>query len=163
MTHIKLPAVFALAALAAVATHPVPAGAQAAKRVSVAEPVLAANADSTAPRPKASAAAAASFANMMSAMAAPADRSNRIVRTRGLRAEQITLVDVRNLFRYTDDQKNFEKALSQYERQLTAMRSTLQGSLVLRDLLYERQLTMSQVVAVDMTADGRATVFYLPE
>ena len=120
-------------------------------------------ADSSTSRAKAGAAASVSFAMMMSAMKALPDRSSRVVRTRGLRSDQITLVDVRNLMRYTDDQKNFERALAQYERQIIAMRSTLQGSLVLRDLLYERQLTMSQVVAVDAGPDGRATVFYLPE
>lgn len=124
---------------------------------------MASNTDSTAPRAKGAASASVSFANMMSAMGSLSDRSNRLVRTRGLRAEQITLVDVRNLFRYTDDQKNFEKALSQYERQINAMRSALQASLVLRDVLYDRQLTMTQVVAVDVAQDGRATVFYLPE
>jgi hypothetical protein len=153
----------AMLVLAAVVSIPSAVHAQAARRVSVADPSLSASTDSTAPRTKASAAASVSFANMMSAMSALPDRSTRLVRIRGLKQEHITLVDVRNLFRYTDDQKNFEKALNQYERPLTAMRSTLQGSLVLRDLLYERQLSMSQVVAVDVTPEGRATVFYHPE
>jgi hypothetical protein len=162
-TSMKRIKYLAMSVLAAVSALPVLVHAQSARRVAVSDPVLSANADSTAPRTKASAAASVSFANMMSAMSALPDRSARLVRVRGLKPEHITLVDVRNLFRYTDDQKNFEKALSQYERQVTAMRSTLQGSLVLRDLLYERQLSMTQVMAVDVTPDGRATVFYLPE
>ncbi|HYW29953.1 MAG TPA: hypothetical protein VE869_00505 [Gemmatimonas sp.] len=90
-------------------------------------------------------------------------RTEQFVRIPSLRAERITLVDVRNLFRETNQQKEFETVVANRARQITAMRSTLQNSIVLRDLLFERQLKMSQVVAVDPQADGSATVFYIPE
>ena len=124
---------------------------------------MASSADSTMPRGKAVAAGSVSYGQLSAAMASLADQSNRFVRVRGLRPEHITLVDIRNLFRYTDEQKSYEQALMQHDRQITDMRSTLQNSLVLRDLLYDRQLMMSQVVAVQTTADGRAIVFYQPE
>jgi hypothetical protein len=125
--------------------------------------LMASAADTTPPRGKAVAPASVTFAQLSAAMGALPEQSSRFVRVRGLRAEHITLVDVRNLFRYTDDQKSYEQALMQHERHITTMRSTLQNSLVLRDLLYDRGLNMSQVIGVQTTADGRAIVFYQPE
>lgn len=120
-------------------------------------------ADSTMPRGKAVASASVTYAQLSAAMGALPEQSNRLVRLRGLRPEHITLIDVRNLFRYTDEQKSYEQALMQHDRDITEMRSTLQGSVILRDLLYDRQLKMSQVIGVQTTSDGRAIVFYQPE
>ena len=133
-----------------------------AKRAS-SDKLLASATDSAMVKGKPVAAASVTYAQLRTAMGALPDQSNRFVRTRGLRREHITLVDVRNLFRYSDDQKNFEHALMQFDRQITEMRSTLQSSIVLRDLLYERQLKMSQVIGVESMPDGRAIVYYQPE
>lgn len=107
--------------------------------------------------------AAPSFTQLSAALGGLPTRTEQFVRIPSLRAERITLVDVRNLFRETNQQKEFETVVANRARQITAMRSTLQNSIVLRDLLFERQLKMSQVVAVDPQADGSATVFYIPE
>ena len=143
------------------------AGAQSARRgkgKAVASGTMLVSApDSTRTRVKAVPATSVTYARLRSAMGALSDGTGRFVRTRGMRAEHITLVDVRNLFRYTDDQKSYERALMESDRSIVDMRSTLQSSLVLRDLLYDRQLKMSQVVGVDLTPDGRAVVFYQPE
>ena len=141
------------------------AGAQSARRgkATSSGTMLASAPDSTRSRVKAVPAASVTYARLRAAMGALNDGTGRFVRTRGMRAEHITLVDVRNLFRYTDDQKSYERALTEFDRSIVDMRSTLQSSLVLRDLLYDRQLKMSQVVGVDLTPDGRAIVFYQPE
>ncbi|MES2524443.1 MAG: hypothetical protein V4617_17220 [Gemmatimonadota bacterium] len=115
-----------------------------------------------APKP-ARPAAAPSYTQLSAALGALPARTEQFVRIPSLRAERITLVDVRNLFRETSQQKEFETSIADRARQITAMRSTLQNSLVLRDLLFDRQLKMSQVVAVDPQPDGSAVVFYVPE
>lgn len=109
------------------------------------------------------AATAPSYTQLSAALGGLPTRTEQFVRIPSLRAERITLVDVRNLFRENDHQKEFEIVVANRARQITAMRSTLQNSLVLRDLLFDRQLKMSQVVAVDPQPDGSATVFYVPE
>ena len=141
------------------------AGAQSAARAktSHSDKLVASGADSAVTKSKPVSSSSLTYAQLRAAMSSLPDQSNRFVRLRGLRPEQITLVDVRNLFRYSDDQKNYEQALMEFDRNITNMRSTLQGSIVLRDLLYERQLKMSQVIGVETTADGRAIVFYQPE
>ncbi|MCA2990998.1 hypothetical protein [Gemmatimonas sp.] len=56
-----------------------------------------------------------------------------------------------------------DEAISRRERELTSMRNTLQNSVVLRDLLTTREIPMTQVIAVDVAADGKmAMVFYRP-
>ena len=91
-------------------------------------------------------------------------QAGRFVRVPMLRTENIALVDVRNVFRLSEDQRWFEEAIAKRARDITAMRSALQGSLVLRDLLYDKQLTMQQVVAVEVNPDGRSgTVYFRPE
>lgn len=86
--------------------------------------------------------------------------SNKFVRIPALRPEHISLVDVRNVFRESSEQERFEAVLQEQDRRITGMRSTLQNSMTLRDVLYDRQLTMSQVVAVDVLPDGRGAVVY---
>ena len=134
-------------------------------RRAVATKQVAAVSDSTPRRAVAVAVSApVDFSHLVAAMAASRDNSNRFARSPNLRPDQIALVDVRNLLKRGDEQSALETALGQHERDITAMRATLQSSYVLRDLLYARQLAMSQVIAVDFAPDGRAgTVFYRPE
>ena len=125
------------------------------------QPAPAAGTDTGAAKP--SAARPMTFAGLMEAMNALPDRSKRLAKTPGLRADQITLVDVRNLFRETREEKGYEHALMKYEGQIAAMRSTLESNSVLRALLKDWQLSVAHVVAVDTSPDGRALVYYQPE
>lgn len=152
----------ALVAAVAIALDSSIASAQSSSRRStLASKIVAERADSsrtTAPK------VTPAMPRLTAAMESLPAQANRFVRIPMLRAENIALVDVRNVFRLSDDQKWFEEAVAKHERDLTAMRSALQGSLVLRDVLYEKQLTMQHVVAVDVSADGRwGTVYFRPE
>lgn len=101
---------------------------------------------------------------LTAAMSALNANAARFIRIPEARPELVTLVDVRNVFKYSDDQKWYEEAIAKHERDITAMRATLQGSMVLRDMLYQRQLTMQHVVAVEVAPDGRSgTVYFRPE
>ncbi len=104
----------------------------------------------------------ANFGQLMTALTMLDTNTKRFTDISGLSAENIMLVDVRNILQ-GDNQQALDLAVGKSERQITAMRAGLQNSTVLRDLLVSRQIPMSQVVAVDVSADGkRATVFYLP-
>lgn len=157
----------ALIAVAVIALGSSVASAQtSARRSTIASKVIASRSDSSravAPRtvsPKVTPA----MPRLTAAMEALPAQAGRFVRIPMLRAESIAFVDVRNMFRLTEDQKWFEEAISKHERDMTAMRSALQGSLVLRDVLYEKQLTMQHVVAVEVNPDGRSgTVYFRPE
>ena len=154
-----------LAALSAALVLASVAGAQSADRDPSApsSKLVASAADSTVAKAKPVSASSLTYAQLRAAMSTLSDQSSRFVRLRGLRPEHVTLVDVRNLFRHSDDQRNYEQALMEFERSITSMRAALQESLVLRDLLNDRQLKMSQVIGVETTAGGRAIVFYQPE
>lgn len=132
-----------------------------ARRTTIASKVIAGRSDSSRTiSPKVTPA----MPRLTAAMTALPAQAGRFVRIPMLRAENIALVDVRNVFRLTEDQKWFEEAVATHERDMTAMRSALQGSLVLRDVLYEKQLTMQHVVAVEVNPDGRSgTVYFRPE
>jgi hypothetical protein len=121
------------------------------------------SADSTAWRARSAARPSVTYAAFNATMGTLPSQSARFVANRGLRAEQIALVDVRNLFRSGDEQKQYEQALEQYARQIEAMRSTLQKSALLGDLLKDRGLKLSHVIGVQTTPDGGAIVFYQPE
>lgn len=153
----------AIAIVAFVAVGTTSASAQSARRSAMATKVVAERADSTRPL-VAAAKVTPALPRLAAAMNTLPVHAGKFVRIPLQRPESITLVDVRNLFRYSDDQKWFEEAIALHERDITAMRSTLQGSLTLRDLLYGRQLSMQQVVAVEVSADGRmGTVYFRPD
>ena len=132
-----------------------------ARRTTLASKVLAKSADSTrtvAPKVR------PAMPRLAAAMDALPKQAGNFVRIPMLRTANIALVDVRNVFRLSADQKWFEEAIATHERDITSMRSVLQGSLVLRDLLYDKQLTMQHVVAVEVNPDGRSgTVYFRPE
>ena len=132
-----------------------------ARRTVLASKVIAGRADSTRSM---STRVTPAMPRLAAAMDALPAQAGRFVRIPMLRADNIALVDVRNVFRLNEDQRWFEEALARHERDMTSMRSVLQGSLVLRDALYDKQLTMQHVVAVEVSADGRSgTVYFRPE
>ena len=100
------------------------------------------------------------FESVLKAMSEAPALGNQFVRIRMLAPDQIQLVDVRNVFRERAEQERFEAAVAQHDRAITALRSTLQNSITLRDLLYDKQLSMSQVVAVDVLSEGKGAVVY---
>jgi hypothetical protein len=104
-----------------------------------------------------------SFSHFSAAIDAAAANSSRLVRLIALKPAQITLVDMRNVLRFSDEQKRLDELVAARTRQLADMRATLQNSLPLRDLLYQRELSMTQVLAVDVMPDGRAIVYYRAE
>lgn len=107
--------------------------------------------------------ATAQFGRLIAALSTIDVNTARFTGITGLKPEQITLVDVRNLLR-GDNQQALEQALGKSEAQLTGMRNALQNSMVLRDLLVAKDMPMAQVIAVDVSADGSsATVFYRPQ
>ena len=151
----------AIAVVALVVVAATNAAAQGARRTVLATKTVAERTDSL--RPVAGKLTPA-LPRLAAAMSALPYNAGKFVRIPLQRPEHITLVDVRNVFRYSDDQKSFEEAIALHARDITAMRSTLQGSLALRDLLYDRQLSMQQVIAVVVSPDGRSgTVYFRPE
>ena len=100
------------------------------------------------------------FESVLRAMSEAPALGNQFVRIRPLTPGQIQLVDVRNVFRERTEQERFEAAIAQHDRAITALRSTLQNSITLRDLLYDKGLTMSQVIAVDVLTEGKGAVVY---
>jgi hypothetical protein len=105
----------------------------------------------------------AQFGRLMAALNTLDTNASRFNAISGITAEQIVLVDVRNLMQ-GNNQVALEEAVARRERELTSMRNSLQNSLVLRDLLTSRDIPMVQVLAVDVAPDGKsATVFYRPE
>lgn len=86
--------------------------------------------------------------------------TKRFLGITGLKPARLTFVDIRDWVT-SDMVEAMDAAIVRNARAITAMRSELQNSLMLRDALVERDLTMSQVVAVDVSPDAsQATVFY---
>jgi len=80
----------------------------------------------------------------------------------GLSAQHFILVDVRPML-LGNNRARLDAALAQRARELTALRSDLQGHFALRDALVAGKVPMSQVIAVDaLTSATHATVYYLP-
>lgn len=105
----------------------------------------------------------AKFARLLAALNTLDSNTTRLNAVSGLKAEQITLIDTRTLAR-GNNQRALDEAVTREETKITTMRSTLQNNMVLRDLLVSKEIPMSQVIAVDVAADGTtATVFYHPK
>jgi hypothetical protein len=106
---------------------------------------------------------AAQFGQLLASLNTLDTNTARFNAITGLTPEHITLVDVRNLLQ-GENQVALDNALGRNERQITTMRSDLQSSTVLRDLLVARSIPMSQIIAVDVAPDAtKATVYYRPQ
>ncbi len=100
------------------------------------------------------------FGRITAALSTAELNTKRFLGITGLKPARLTFVDIRDWV--TSDMVNaMDAALVRNARAITTMRSELQNSLMLRDALVERDITMSQVVAVDVSPDAsQATVFY---
>lgn len=100
------------------------------------------------------------FGRLTAALNTSELNTRRLLGITGLRAASIAFVDVRDWLT-ADMVQAFDAAVLRNARAITTMRSELQNSLVLRDALLERGLTMSHVVAVEVFPDAtNVTVFY---
>jgi hypothetical protein len=107
--------------------------------------------------------AEARFGRLLSSLNTLEVNTARFAGITGLTAQQIQLVDVRNLLR-GNNQQALDEAYGRNERKVIAMREQMQQSTVLRDLLSSRDINMSDVMAVDVEADGSGViVFYRPQ
>src|SRR5687767_1547113 len=112
MTWFVRSAAVSVAALCVLASQ---SAAQSAKgqRETASGKMLATTPDSAArAAAKARPAAAPSYAQLSAALGALPARTEQFVRMPSLRAERITLVDVRNLFRENSQQKEFETSIA---------------------------------------------------
>lgn len=107
--------------------------------------------------------ATAQFGRFIASLNTLEVQTPRFTSITGLKPEQITLVDVRNLLK-GNNQRALDQALGKHEPQVTAMRSALQSSTVLRDVLLAKDISMNDVLAVEVAPDGAAaTVYYRPQ
>jgi hypothetical protein len=103
---------------------------------------------------------AARFGRLTTALNTTELNTRRFLGITGLKPARLTFVDVRDWVS-ADMMSALDATILRNARAITAMRSDLQNSLLLRDALVERDLTMSQVVAVEVSPDAsQATVFY---
>ncbi|MES2524442.1 MAG: hypothetical protein V4617_17215 [Gemmatimonadota bacterium] len=78
-------------------------------------------------------------------------------------ADSITLVDVTPLVSASDS-ATFSATLLSSEKSITALRAAVEKHMALQGALTAKQVPVSQVIAVDVSPDGRrAWVFYRPE
>jgi hypothetical protein len=131
-----------------------------AARALPAQTVVAARPDVAARRDSAD--SMARFGQLMAALNTSDVHTKRFLGITGLRPAQLTFVDVRTLIR-GDMASALNDAVARRSRDITAMRNALQASMLLRDELVARDITMSEVVAVAVSPDAtKATVYHRP-